>query len=67
MAAGPLACVLHDYLKSGKSTYLIEQGRLMDPASPSLITVDLWVEQGRIQKLMAGGLGKASQSLSINY
>lgn len=67
MAAGPLACVLHDYLQTGKDTLLIEQGRFMEPASPSLITVELSVENNKIQTLMAGGHGKVSESLSIDY
>jgi PhzF family phenazine biosynthesis protein len=67
MAAGPLACVLHDYLYIEKDTLLIEQGRFMEPASPSLITVELSVENGEIQNLMAGGHGKVSRSLSIDY
>lgn len=67
MAAGPLACVLHDHLYIEKDTFLIEQGRFMEPASPSLITVELSVENGEIQNLMAGGHGKVSKSLSIDY
>lgn len=67
MAAGPLACVLHDHLHINKNTFLIEQGRFMKPASPSLITVELCVENGKVQNLMAGGHGKVSKSLSIGY
>jgi len=67
MAAGPLACVLHDHLHIGKDTFQIEQGRFMEPASPSLITVELSVENGEVQNLMAGGHGKVSRSLSIDY
>ncbi len=67
MAAGPLACVLHDHLHIEKDTLLIEQGRFMEPASPSLITVELSVENGKIKNLMAGGHGKVSKSLSIDY
>jgi PhzF family phenazine biosynthesis protein len=67
MAAGPLACVLHDHLHIEKDTFQIEQGRFMEPASPSLITVELSVENGEVQNLMAGGHGKVSRSLSIDY
>jgi PhzF family phenazine biosynthesis protein len=67
MAAGPLACVLHDHLHIEKDTFLLEQGRFMEPASPSLITVELSVENGEIQNLMAGGHGKVSRSLNIDY
>lgn len=66
MAAGPLACLLHDHLDIGKDTFQIEQGRFMEPASPSLITVELSVENGEIQNLMAGGHGKVTSSLSID-
>lgn len=67
MAAGPLACVLHDHLNMKKNTLVIEQGCFMTPASPSLITVELSVENGKIQSLMAGGHGKVSESLTIEY
>lgn len=67
MAAGPLACVLHDFLDIKKDTLLLEQGKFMKPASPSLITVELDVENGEIKSLMAGGHGKVSRSLSIDY
>ena len=67
MAAGPLACVLHDHLHIEKDTFQIEQGVFMEPASPSLITVELSVEKGGIQSLMAGGHGMVSRSLSVDY
>jgi PhzF family phenazine biosynthesis protein len=67
MAAGPLASVLHDHLHIDKDTFQIEQGQFMEPASPSLITVELAVENGEVQSLMAGGHGKVSSSLSIDY
>jgi predicted PhzF superfamily epimerase YddE/YHI9 len=67
MAAGPLACVLHDHLHIDKILLLIEQGRFMELASPSLITVNLCVENGEIKHLMTGGHGKVSRSLSIDY
>jgi predicted PhzF superfamily epimerase YddE/YHI9 len=67
MAAGPLACVLHDHLHIEKNILLIEQGNFMAPVSPSLITVELSIIDGKIQSLMAGGHGKVSRSLSIDY
>jgi PhzF family phenazine biosynthesis protein len=67
MAAGPLACVLRDYRGIKKDTFLLEQGQFMEPASPSLITVELTIENDAIQSLMAGGCGKVSSSLSIDY
>ncbi|WP_296058374.1 PhzF family phenazine biosynthesis protein [uncultured Amphritea sp.] len=67
MAAGPLACVLYDYLGKKKDTFLLEQGTFMKPASPSLITVKLAIESGEIKKLMAGGHGRVSRSLCVDY
>ncbi len=39
MAAGPLACFLHDHLGVKNRETLIEQGWLMQPPSPSVIKV----------------------------
>jgi PhzF family phenazine biosynthesis protein len=58
MAAGPLACFLHDRLHLPKETFVIEQGNLMAQPSSSVITVNLTVEDGTIVSLMAGGGGK---------
>ncbi|GAB3935009.1 PhzF family phenazine biosynthesis protein [Mucilaginibacter myungsuensis] len=54
MAAGPLACYL---FRQGlqKSSYLIEQGRLMAEPSPSLLTVNMVLDGDRITSLFAGG------------
>jgi PhzF family phenazine biosynthesis protein len=57
MAAGPLACYLHDILDVKKKRFLIQQGIFMDIPSPSLIIVDLTVENAQITRLMAGGKG----------
>lgn len=57
MAAGPLACYLYDKLNFNKSKFLIEQGNFMQAPSPSLIYVDLVLEDSKIIKLMAGGKG----------
>ncbi|MGF1695401.1 PhzF family phenazine biosynthesis protein [Vibrio lamellibrachiae] len=65
MAAGPLASYLRDYLGVRKTTLLIEQGAYMQPASTSLITVDLEVEKGKIAGLMAGGYGQVMRDLDI--
>ncbi|MFM2447657.1 MAG: hypothetical protein RIS44_107 [Pseudomonadota bacterium] len=55
MAAGPLACWLHDHGGVSESNVFIEQGRLMRPASPCVIKVVLEHAQGRVTGLMAGG------------
>lgn len=65
MAAGPLACVLHDLLLERKSRFVIEQGHFMTPASPSVITVDLDLEDGRITGLMAGGYGSVMEEMTV--
>jgi PhzF family phenazine biosynthesis protein len=54
MAAGPLACLLHDR-DGAPARVVIEQGALMTPASPSEIEVRLDVVDGAIQRLIAGG------------
>lgn len=60
-AAGPLACYLHDKLKNEKSQFLIEQGYLMSPPSPSVIDVKLQTRHGSIVSLMAGGNAAVSE------
>ncbi|MDO1450872.1 PhzF family phenazine biosynthesis protein [Rhodocytophaga aerolata] len=67
MAAGPLACYLHDVLNIRKSTYFIEQGYLMEPPSPSLIQVDIETSKGSITKLMAGGKGMVMQQKIVAW
>lgn len=65
MAAGPLACFLHDHLGVKKDRLIIEQGHFMTPASPSIINVELNLKGDRIQGLMAGGYGKMSRTLKV--
>jgi PhzF family phenazine biosynthesis protein len=65
MAAGPLAGFLFDKLSMQKSQFVIEQGHLMEPPSPSQITVKLNIAAGRIKKLMAGGKAKVMESIYI--
>lgn len=65
MAAGPLACFLHDKLKINKLKFLIEQGHLMHPASPSVITAKLDLDDGKIATLMAGGEARVMQSMTV--
>ncbi|WP_299641272.1 PhzF family phenazine biosynthesis protein [uncultured Ruegeria sp.] len=67
MAAGPLACVLHDFGGASRRSFEIEQGVFMNPASPSLIKVDLDIENGAITGLMAGGYGKAMNAARIAF
>lgn len=58
MAAGPLACYLYDVLNIRQQRLLIAQGKWMKIPSPSLIVVDLILEDEKIVGLMAGGKGK---------
>jgi PhzF family phenazine biosynthesis protein len=66
MAAGPLACHLHDHLQVNKANFLIHQGYLMPHPSPSQIEVQLRLdEQGVITGLRAGGAGLVIKQLEL--
>ncbi|MBF9254990.1 PhzF family phenazine biosynthesis protein [Pontibacter sp. 172403-2] len=66
MAAGPLACYLHDYSGFSKTNYLIHQGYLMQPPSPSQLEVQLQTDAaGRITELKAGGKAVIVQQLPL--
>ncbi len=65
MAAGPLACLLHDRLGIKDEAIKIEQGIYMNPPSPSILTAELEVKDGRIEGLMVGGIGKVMEERSI--
>lgn len=54
MAAGPLACYLYQFRKR-KEGYRIEQGKFMQPPSPSLLSVDLTLQNEDIVGLYVGG------------
>lgn len=54
MAAGPLAAYLYQFGYQ-KSSYVFEQGRFMHPASPSIIKVELLLEDEKINSIYAGG------------
>lgn len=66
MAAGPLACYLYDHAGIKQDTFNVEQGNMMEPASPSLIEVNMDISKGKIQSLMAGGIGKVSREVIID-
>jgi PhzF family phenazine biosynthesis protein len=55
MAAGPLACYLFDNHFTTETELIIKQGDYMTIPSPSLIYVNLEVEQGKIKQLFTGG------------
>ena len=66
MAAGPLACFLHDHLGVEDGEILIEQGWLMQPPSPSVIRVLLELADGKISRLMAGGAARIVSSMRVD-
>ncbi|MCC2956348.1 PhzF family phenazine biosynthesis protein [Massilia sp. IC2-477] len=65
MAAGPLACYLYDRAGLKRAEMLIRQGAYMATPSPSRITVELKLEQGRIVGLFAGGMAKLASSITV--
>jgi PhzF family phenazine biosynthesis protein len=66
MAAGPMACYLHDQMAINKDHFTIEQGYLMQPASPSVIDVTLEISPSGITSLMAGGDAKSIKEVIIH-
>jgi PhzF family phenazine biosynthesis protein len=66
MAAGPLACWLHDRLGMTPAHFLVEQGRLMPHPSPSLIDVSLEMDSSGIERLWAGGTARLSRSQTFS-
>lgn len=60
MAAGPLACYLHDVLGNKKTEFFIEQGAHMTPPSKSSLHAKLTVGGTKIEKLFVGGSSSAN-------
>lgn len=65
MAAGPLACYLHDRLGVRTAPILIEQGAYMKEPSPSRLQVELEVSDGRIRKLFVGGRARVAKTVTV--
>lgn len=66
MAAGPLACYLHDVMGVEDETLLIEQGHFMAEPAPSILTARLNVDNaGAITGLMVGGRGKSMDTIRV--
>jgi predicted PhzF superfamily epimerase YddE/YHI9 len=65
MAAGPLVCYLYEVLKIEIERFTIQQGKYMKEPSPSLLIVNLNIENGIIKGLMAGGKGIWSTKIEI--
>lgn len=64
-AAGPLACFVYERMGSRDSEMVIEQGRMMQPASPSVIKISLDIEDGKVVRLMAGGSATLKQNIVV--
>lgn len=64
MAAGPLACLLHERHGLG-ATLTIAQGALMPVPSPSAIEVRLEVRDRQIAGLYAGGRARVERRVSL--
>lgn len=64
-AAGPLACFLHEHRHIKDREIFIEQGRLMQPPSPSTIKVILDIDDGKVSRLKAGGRAKVVRSMNL--
>lgn len=65
MAAGPLACYLHDIVGHKQARFLIEQGRFMAWPSRSILEVRLVAKSQKIQKLYVGGDAYVFSEVSI--
>lgn len=66
MAAGPMACFLYDKTGIKKDKFNIEQGYFMPKPSASKIVVELDIEKGKINSLMAGGSANITKEIKIN-
>ena len=67
MAAGPLACYLiaNNFISGTELT--IKQGEYMSAPSPSLINVNIVLENGKIKKLYAGGDAFVSEEKHLKF
>ena len=65
MAAGPLACYLNDYMKIQRDQFIIEQGLLMTPPSPSELIARLDLKNAKIQKLLVGGKSTPLRTMEV--
>lgn len=65
MAAGPLACYLYDRLGIRRSELVLQQGAYMRKPSPSRISVELNIKDGKIANLFAGGNAKVVNTVNI--
>lgn len=61
MGGGCAAIYLFEVMGQHETHYQLEQGRLMTPASPSLIEIQLETEGDQVQRLWVGGKGKVQE------
>lgn len=66
-AAGPLAAYLYDVIGIQKIHIEIEQGRLMQPPSSSLLQIDLEFEGQSIRGMMVGGKAVQTGEVTVQY
>jgi PhzF family phenazine biosynthesis protein len=67
MAAGPLACLLHDHMGVRKSRLVIEQGRFMTPPAPSELVVELTLTDDTITAVHVGGHARLTSHKRIDW
>lgn len=67
MAAGPLACYLHDHLGVRKPRLVIEQGVFLTPPSPSELIAELTLDGDTITALRVGDRARVGDSLKIAW
>lgn len=61
MASGALACWLDSVARGGRAEFLIEQGHLMNPASPSVILARPEHADGRLTAMWVGGRARVKE------
>ncbi len=66
-AAAPLACWLHGVAGVRKAAFEIEQGRLMDPPSPSVLHVEIVEAGGRINGVRVGGTAIVAETVEVEF
>jgi PhzF family phenazine biosynthesis protein len=65
MAAGPLACLLNNYL-TPKNEFLIAQGKFMTPPSESRLRAKLIKNGDQISSLVVGGTAYVARTVSVS-
>ncbi len=66
-AAAPLACWLHGVAGVRKEAFAIEQGRLMNPPSPSVLHVEIVEAGGRINGVRVGGRAIVAEKVEVEF